>query len=150
MEKQKDSKPETDEGKNNTGSASTSLDDSILFLHFLENQTDERSAEAVGLPNPDDAIILQASLPPEGHHWAEPLGGVQLHTAAADARTRVDEVANYADSLQQLQKPPAEPHDLPNPDDTLAKHCTQVLPLTGCNRRRRMEEPEEAVTEKKR
>ena len=93
-----------------------------IFLHLLENETDGRSQEEpVDLPDPDDAIISQASsLPP-----AETFGGLE-HYRAADANARVDEIDSYSFSLQQPQEPLAEPHGLPNPDIALIEQATSV------------------------
>jgi len=125
-----------------------------LILDFLENQTDERSPEEpVGLPDLDDAIISQASLPPDSHLWTEPSGGVERHRAA-DAI----EIDSYITSLQQLQEPLAEPQGLPNPDNALIEEATSANLISSrpeeadhtcvciCNRRRRRrEEPEEGA-----
>lgn len=155
---QKDSKAETKESKKtrreekedtSTGPASMRL-----ILDFLENQTNERSPEEpVGLPDLDDAIISQASLPPDGLLWTEPSGGVERHRAA-DAI----EIDSYITSLQQLQEPLAEPQGLPNPDNALIEEATSANLISSrpeeadhtcvciCNRRRRRrEEPEEGA-----
>merc|ERR1712110_1076353 len=119
-EKQKTRKEEKEDTDTSTEPASTRL-----FLDFLENETDERSPEEpVGLPDPDDAIISQASLSPDGHFWTEPSEGVE-RLKAADANARVDEIASYATSLQQLQEPMAEPHGLPNPANALIEQQTR-------------------------
>lgn len=98
-----------------------------LFLHLLENETDGRSQEEpVDLPDPDDAIISQASsLPPESHFSAETFGGLE-HNRAADANARVDEIDSFSFSLQQPQEPLEEPHGLPNPDNALIEQATSV------------------------
>ena len=159
-EKQKTRKEEKEDTDTSTEPASTRL-----FLDFLENQTDERSPEKpVGLPDVDDAIISQASLPPDGHFWAEPSEGVE-RLRAADANARVDEIASYATSLQQLQETLlAEPHGLPNPANALIEQQARLANTISsppgpeadhtcvcvCNRRRRrMEEPEEAARVRK-
>jgi len=158
-EKQKTRREEKEDTDTSTEPASTRL-----FLDFFENQTDERSPEKpVGLPDVDDAIISQASLPPEGHFWTELSEGVE-RLRAADANARVDEIASYATSLQQLQEPMAEPHGLPNPDNALIEEQARFANIISsprepeadhtcvcvCNRRRRrMEEPEEAARVRK-
>ena len=165
----KDSKAETEKQKTRKEEkedTDTSTEPALmrLFLDFLENQTDERSPEKpVGLPDVDDAIISQASLSPDGHFWAEPSEGVE-RLRAADANARVDEIASYATSLQQLQEPMAEPHGLPNPANALIDEQARFANIISsprepeadhtcvcvCNRRRRrIEEPEEAARVRK-
>jgi len=167
---QKDSKVDIEEGKKHETRREEKEDTSTgpalarIFLDFSENETDERSPEEpVGLPDVDDAIISQASLPPDGHFWAEPLEGVE-RLRAADANARVDEIASYATSLQQLQEPMAEPHGLPNPANALIEEQARFANIISsprepeadhtcvcvCNRRRRrIEEPEEAARVRK-
>ena len=85
-ENEKNSKAETEEGekqktrreeKEDTDT-STEAASMRLILDFLENETDERlPEEPVGLPDVDDVIISEASLPPDGHFWTEPSEGVE-------------------------------------------------------------------------
>jgi len=163
-ENEKDSKAETEEGekqktrreeKEDTDT-STEPASTRLCLDIIENQTDERSPEEpMGLPDVDDAIISQASLPPDGHFWIESSGAVERHRAA-DA----NEIDSYIISLQQPQEPLAEPHGLPNLDNALIDQATSATPpeeteytfasIRNRQRRRgRTEEPEEGGKKRK-
>jgi len=163
-ENEKDSKAETEEGekqkirreeKEDTDT-STEPASTRLCIDFFENQTDERSPEEpMGLPDVDDAIISQASLPPDGHFWTEPSGAVERHRAV-DA----DEIDSYIINLQQPQEPLAEPHGFPNPENALIDQATSANPPEETehtfasirNRRRRRgrtEEPEEGGKKRK-
>ena len=120
-----------DKGETSIGSTWTRAAISSLPVDFLENQTDERQPEPGDLPNPDDAILRQASVPPGGHwaqppeppdlHQAGPSGGVDPPTAAGTGPTP-DEVLSYLTSVQE-QQPPVEQPGLPNPDDHLIEQA---------------------------